>query len=73
MSQVVNFGRVSLAGLETSPHAKALAGLRANEARYFKNKYDHASQLNPRRRLRIRSRISHILKAERGIEIALSR
>ena len=25
----------------SSPVAAALAGLRANEARYFKNKYDH--------------------------------
>jgi len=37
----VDFKTVSTAGLESSPHADALAGLRANEARYFKNKYDH--------------------------------
>ena len=36
----VNFETVSTVGLETSPVAPALAGLRANEARYFKNKYD---------------------------------
>ena len=41
MSQVVDFQAVSTAGLESSPVAAALAGLRANEARYFKNKYDH--------------------------------
>lgn len=41
MGQVVDFVHVSAAGLESSPHAEALAGLRANEARYFKNKYDH--------------------------------
>src|SRR3954463_290092 len=41
MSQVVDFHTVSTAGLETSPVVDALAGLRANEARYFKNKYDH--------------------------------
>lgn len=41
MSQVVDFHTVSTAGLESSPVADALAGLRANEARYFKNKYDH--------------------------------
>ncbi|MEZ5072360.1 MAG: hypothetical protein R2751_15705 [Bacteroidales bacterium] len=41
MNQPVNFTEVSEAGLESSPHATALAGLRANEARYFKNKYDH--------------------------------
>jgi len=39
--QVVDFQAVSTAGLESSPVADALAGLRANEARYFKNKYDH--------------------------------
>lgn len=36
----VDFTQVSTAGLETSPVAAALAGLRANEARYVKNKYD---------------------------------
>ena len=41
MAQVVDFQNVSTEGLEASPVAEALAGLRANEARYFKNKYDH--------------------------------
>ena len=41
MSHIVDFLTVSTAGLETSPVADALAGLRANEARYYKNKYDH--------------------------------
>ena len=41
MPHTVDFKTVSTAGLESSPHADALAGLRANEARYFKNKYDH--------------------------------
>ena len=36
----IDFVTVSSAGLESSPVADALAGLRANEARYFKNKYD---------------------------------
>ena len=36
----IDFVTVSTAGLESSPVAGALAGLRANEARYFKNKYD---------------------------------
>jgi len=39
--QVVDYQNVSTTGLESSPVAEALAGLRANEARYFKNKYDH--------------------------------
>ncbi|MCL2566718.1 MAG: phage tail protein [Alphaproteobacteria bacterium] len=41
MTYVVDFKNVSAVGLETSPHAMALAGLRANEARYFMNKYNH--------------------------------
>ena len=41
MSSAVDFNTVSTVGLESSPVAAALAGLRANEARYFKNKYDH--------------------------------
>ena len=41
MPHVIDFQLVSTAGLETSPVADALAGLRANEARYLKNKYDH--------------------------------
>ena len=40
MPYTVDFSSVSTAGLESSPVAAALAGLRANEARYFKNKYD---------------------------------
>ncbi|HST50264.1 phage tail protein [Jatrophihabitans sp.] len=41
MPQVVDFETVSTAGLESSPFPEALAGLRANEARYYKNKYGH--------------------------------
>ena len=41
MSYAVDFTDVSTVGLESSPVATALAGLRANEARYFKNKYDN--------------------------------
>ena len=41
MSYAVDFVDVSTVGLESSPVVAALAGLRANEARYFKNKYDH--------------------------------
>ena len=41
MSYVVDYENVSPVGLETSPVAAALAGLRANEARYFMNKYKH--------------------------------
>ena len=41
MPYTVDFTSVSTVGLESSPVAAALAGLRANEARYFKNKYHH--------------------------------
>ena len=37
----VDFKEVSTVGLESSPVAPALAGLRANEARYYWNKYKH--------------------------------
>lgn len=40
MRSQIDFKDVSTAGVESSPVAKALAGLRANDARYFKNKYD---------------------------------
>jgi hypothetical protein len=47
VSYVVDFETVSTAGLESSPVAAALAGLRANEARYFKNKYGHVFTVEP--------------------------
>jgi hypothetical protein len=47
MPQVVDFHTVSTAGLESSPVAEALAGLRANEARYFRNKYEHVFTVEP--------------------------
>lgn len=47
MATPVDFVNVSTAGLESSPVVEALAGLRANEARYFKNKYDHVFEVSP--------------------------
>lgn len=47
MSYAVDFNTVSTIGLESSPVSAALAGLRANEARYFKNKYDHSFVVQP--------------------------
>ena len=41
MTYAVDSHTVSSVGLESSPVAPALAGLRAHEARYFKNKFDH--------------------------------
>jgi hypothetical protein len=47
MAYVVDFETVSTTGLESSPVADALAGLRANEARYYRNKYDHVFTTEP--------------------------
>ena len=47
MTYAVDFGAVSTVGVEPSPVADALAGLWANEARYFKNKYDHVFTVEP--------------------------
>ena len=71
MSYVVDFTNVSTTGLESSPVAPALAGLRANEARYFKNKYGHDFTVLPAAEAtEILERVRHILEAERGIVIA---
>ena len=47
MPYAVDFKNVSTVGLESSPVAEALAGLRANEARYYKNKYGHDFTVTP--------------------------
>jgi hypothetical protein len=47
MAYEVDYTNVSTIGLETSPVAAALAGLRANEARYFRNKYNHVFTVEP--------------------------
>ena len=71
MSQVVDFTHVSTEGLETSPVADALVGLRANEARYFKNKYDHTFAVDDAADVpEVIDRVSRILEDERGIEFA---
>jgi hypothetical protein len=70
MSYVVDFKTVSTTGLESSPVAEALAGLRANEARYFKNKYDHTFTVEPARKAKQAVDWVHgILKKERDIVI----
>ena len=71
MARVVDFVTVSTAGLESSPVADALAGLRANEARYFKNKYDHVFTVEPASDAQAAIDWVHrILKEERDIVIA---
>ncbi|MEJ2448669.1 MAG: hypothetical protein P8Y37_12120 [Anaerolineales bacterium] len=69
MSYKVDFKNVSTVGLESSPVAGALAGLRANEARYYKNKYDHDFTVVPASESQeTLDYVNRILKEERGIE-----
>jgi len=71
MSHAVDFVDVSTVGLESSPVASALAGLRAHEARYFKNKYDHVFTVEPATQAKTAVDWVHrILKEERDIVIA---
>lgn len=70
MAYVVDFVDVSTVGLESSPLAEALAGLRANEARYFKNKYDHTYSVVPAEEAPdVVDWVHRILADERGIVI----
>jgi hypothetical protein len=70
MAYVVDFETVSTKGLETSPVADALAGLRANEARYFKNKYDHEFAVEPASKAKKAiALVQRVLKEERDIVI----
>jgi hypothetical protein len=71
MSYAVDFNNVSTVGLESSPVADALAGLRAHEARYFKNKYDHVFMVEPASDAKTTIDWVHrILKEERDIVIS---
>ena len=71
MSYMVDFNNVSTVGLESSPVAEALAGLRANEARYFMNKYKHQFTVVPASESRETiDYVNKILEKERGIEFA---
>jgi hypothetical protein len=70
-SYEVDFVDVSTVGLESSPVAAALAGLRANEARYFKTKYDHVFTVEPAADAKDAVDWVHrILEEERDIVIA---
>ncbi|MEI2366357.1 MULTISPECIES: phage tail protein [Niallia] len=71
MAYIVDFKNVSTIGLESSPIAEALAGLRANEARYFMNKYKHEFTVVPANEsCETLDYVNRILKEERGIEFA---
>ena len=70
MSYVVDFVHVSPVGLESSPVVEALAGLRANEARYFKNKYGHVFTVEPAAEATAAvDLVARILKEERDIVV----
>lgn len=71
MSYAVDFCQVSTVGLVSSPVAEALAGLRANEARYFMNKYQHVFSVVPSNESQeTLDYVRYILKTERGMEVA---
>jgi len=71
MTYTVDFNTVSTVGLDSSPVAPALAGLRANEARYFKNKYDHDFTVEPAKGAKETiDWVNRILKEERDIVIS---
>ena len=71
MPYTVDFKDVSTVGLESSPVTDALAGLRANEARYFKNKYDHTFVVEDAADAKSTIAWIHkVLKDERDLEIA---
>ena len=70
MERIVDFVNVSVDGTESSPVSKALAGLRANESRYFKNKYMHDFIVRPAADSKdALEYVNNILHIERGIKI----
>src|ERR1700712_1375095 len=70
MPYTVDFQEVSTIGVETSPVPAALAGLRANEARYFKNKYSHVFTVQPAAEAaEVVDWVHNILKTERDLVI----
>lgn len=71
MAHVVDFQNVSTAGLESSPVAPALAGLRAHEARYFWTKYRHRFEVEPAGASRATlDHVHRVLSEERGLVIS---
>ena len=71
MPYVVDFENVSTIGLESSRVAETLAGLRANEARYYKNKYGHVFTVDPASEAtETVAWVSRVLSDERDIVIS---
>jgi hypothetical protein len=71
MAYTVDFKTVSTVGLESSPVAAALAGLRANEARFVNNKWDHVFTVErASKATKTIDWVHRILKEERDIVIS---
>ena len=71
MNSRVDFENISIAGLESSPVSKSLAGLRANESRYYKNKYNRDFTVSPANESKeTLDYINKILLNERNIRIS---
>jgi hypothetical protein len=70
VSYVVDFKEVSTVGVKSSPVPDALAGLRANEARYFHTKYAHVFTVEPADEAAdVVDRVHRILEEERDLVI----
>jgi hypothetical protein len=71
MSTIIDFENVSITGLESSPVSKSLAGLRANESRYYKSKYNHDFSVNAASKSKDKlDYVNNILLTERDIKIS---
>ncbi|ERJ74427.1 hypothetical protein [Streptococcus sobrinus] len=67
----IDFKNVSSQGLDSSPVAESLAGLRANEARYFWNKFKVNFETQPiSERAELMADIEDLLKRERDLVFA---
>lgn len=68
---IIDFKTVSTKGLESSPVAEALAGLRANEARYFWNKFKVTFETKPVAEVsELMADVTALLKEERDLSFA---
>lgn len=67
----IDFKNVSSQGLDSSPVAESLAGLRANEARYFWNKFKVDFETQPiSERAELMADIEDLIKRERDLVFA---
>lgn len=70
MSYEVDFKDVATTGLETAVDPAALAGLRANEARYFWNKYKQTFVTDPASETPDRIALINKILLEKGLHLA---